>query len=54
MWFFAGGWAIDLFLGKETRKHSDIEIAILRNDQLYLKKMNWNFKKAINCTEHLK
>ncbi len=28
-WFFAGGWAIDLFLGKETRIHEDIEIGVL-------------------------
>lgn len=34
----AGGWAIDLFIGKETRIHSDIEIAIPRNEQLLLKK----------------
>jgi Aminoglycoside-2''-adenylyltransferase len=27
-WIFAGGWAIDLFIGKETRQHQDIEIAI--------------------------
>ncbi|HEX8564592.1 MAG TPA: hypothetical protein VF648_02905 [Pyrinomonadaceae bacterium] len=32
-WFVAGGWAIDLFLGKETRPHEDIEIAIFRRDQ---------------------
>ena len=36
-WFIAGGWAIDLFLGKETREHKDIEIAIFRKDQLNLK-----------------
>jgi hypothetical protein len=32
-WFVAGGWAIDLFLGKATRSHQDIEIAIFRKDQ---------------------
>jgi hypothetical protein len=32
-WFIAGGWAIDLFLEKETRSHQDIEIAIFRKDQ---------------------
>jgi hypothetical protein len=35
-WFVAGGWAIDLFLGKETRAHQDIEVAILRKDQTAL------------------
>jgi hypothetical protein len=32
-WFFAGGWAIDLFLGRVTRWHSDIDVVILRRDQ---------------------
>lgn len=31
-WFFVGGWAIDLFLGEETRQHEDIEISIARQD----------------------
>ncbi|WP_458354212.1 nucleotidyltransferase domain-containing protein [Peribacillus frigoritolerans] len=48
-WFFAGGWAIDLFIGRETREHQDIEIALLREDQLYLKEYlkEWDFKKVI-------
>lgn len=49
VWFVAGGWAIDLYLGRVTRVHKDIEIAILRCDQLalqsYLK--NWEFRKVI-------
>lgn len=35
-WFFAGGWAIDLFLGRETRAHGDIEIGIYRKNQMQL------------------
>ena len=35
-WFIAGGWAIDLFLDKETRVHSDIEIGIYRKHQMHL------------------
>jgi len=31
-WGIAGGWAIDLFIGKETRLHSDIEVALFRED----------------------
>jgi hypothetical protein len=27
-WAVAGGWAIDLHLGRETRAHSDVEVAI--------------------------
>ena len=49
-WFVAGGWAIDLYLGKVTRRHEDIEIAILRKDQSalqsYLK--GWRWQKIIN------
>lgn len=32
-WWIVGGRAIDLFIGRETRKHVDIEVAILRRDQ---------------------
>ncbi|USK56031.1 hypothetical protein LIS82_05865 [Cytobacillus solani] len=47
-WFFAGGWAIDLFIGKETREHNDIELALFRKDQLNLKDYlkEWEFKKV--------
>jgi hypothetical protein len=27
-WAVAGGWAIDLFLGRQTRDHEDLEIAV--------------------------
>ncbi|QQZ09954.1 nucleotidyltransferase domain-containing protein [Heyndrickxia vini] len=48
-WFIAGGCAIDLFIGKETREHKDIEFAVFRKDQLYLKEYlkEWEFKKVI-------
>jgi hypothetical protein len=32
-WWIAGGWAIDLFLGEQTRHHEDIDVQILRRDQ---------------------
>lgn len=35
-WGVAGGWALDLFLDRETREHQDIEVAIFRQDQLSL------------------
>lgn len=49
-WFVAGGWAIDLFLGEETRPHADIEIAVFRKDQLILQQhfSGWQLKKAVN------
>lgn len=27
-WYVAGGWALDLFRGEQTREHHDIEIAV--------------------------
>lgn len=35
-WWIAGGWAIDLFVGRQTRKHSDIDVLVIRDDQLHL------------------
>lgn len=36
-WGIAGGWALDLFIGHESRSHADIDIAILRADQKRLR-----------------
>ena len=49
-WFVAGGWAIDLFLEKETRFHQDIEIAIFRKDQAVLHDYfdGWLLRKVVN------
>lgn len=48
-WAIAGGWALDLFMKKETRQHKDIEIVIPRNEQeklrAFLKDWNFNFIK---------
>lgn len=32
-WWIAGGWAIDLFVGRQTREHEDIDVCVLRKDQ---------------------
>ena len=32
-WWIAGGWAIDLYLGRETRAHADLDVGLLRADQ---------------------
>jgi len=32
-WAVAGGWALDLFLGRETRDHADLDLAVWRADQ---------------------
>lgn len=32
-WWIAGGWAIDLLLGYQSRSHTDTDILLLRRDQ---------------------
>lgn len=32
-WAVAGGWAIDLALGRVTRPHADVDVAVFRDDQ---------------------
>jgi hypothetical protein len=36
--YFAGGWAIDLHLGRVTREHHDIDVLVMRRDHLLLHK----------------
>jgi uncharacterized protein (DUF952 family) len=31
-WWVAGGWGVDLFLGRRTRPHANLEVSILRSD----------------------
>lgn len=31
-WWVAGGWAIDLHLGRQTREHADLDVLVLRED----------------------
>jgi len=49
-WWFAGGWALELFVGRPLREHEDIEIAIWRDDQMALRKhfIGWNWETAIS------
>lgn len=35
-WWIAGGWALDLLRGERSRDHVDVDIAVLRKDQLSL------------------
>lgn len=32
-WFICGGWAVDLMLGRQTRDHLDVDIAVFEDDQ---------------------
>jgi hypothetical protein len=31
-WWIAGGWALDLFVGRETRAHQDLDVGCFRDD----------------------
>ncbi|AJD89624.1 hypothetical protein JMA_03070 [Jeotgalibacillus malaysiensis] len=49
-WWIAGGWALDLYLERQTREHSDIDVVILREDHLKLQdylQHGWELFKAI-------
>ncbi|MBB6674698.1 nucleotidyltransferase domain-containing protein [Cohnella nanjingensis] len=50
-WCMAGGWALDLHMGKQSRPHDDIDILIRRDEQLtaydHLSK-EWTLYKAEN------
>ncbi|WP_233208641.1 nucleotidyltransferase domain-containing protein [Planomicrobium sp. MB-3u-38] len=48
-WGIAGGWALDIHLGRKTRNHSDIDIVVFRADQqvIYQRlKNDWTLYKA--------
>ncbi len=47
-WWIAGGWAIDLYLGRQTRAHGDIDVLILRDDQLVMQEAlsGWDLHAA--------
>lgn len=32
-WFLCGGWAVDAWLGNQTREHHDVDITVFRDDQ---------------------
>lgn len=48
-WWIAGGWAIDLFLGRQTREHEDIDVLILRRDHAAVRSLfaTWDMQAAL-------
>ncbi|HEX8069230.1 MAG TPA: hypothetical protein VF546_04705 [Pyrinomonadaceae bacterium] len=48
-WCVAGGWAVDLYLGRVTRAHADVECAVLRRDQFALRAhlRDWRWQKVV-------
>jgi len=51
-WCIAGGWAIDMFVGRQTRQHQDLEVAVLRDHLIDIRRhlATWKFKYIINQT----
>ena len=47
-WWIPGGYALDLFIGHETRKHVDVDVAALRRDQQALREAlgKWDVRIA--------
>jgi hypothetical protein len=51
-WAIAGGWALDLTLGRQTRPHADVDVAVFRDDQAALRAAlpRWRFAVATGGT----
>ena len=49
VWWVAGGWAVDAFLGYQSREHGDLDVTILRRDQLTVQGhlANWELHAAV-------
>lgn len=47
-WWIAGGWAIDLFVGRQTRSHGDTDVLVRRDDQLKVQEYlsGWDLYKT--------
>lgn len=47
-WCIAGGYAIELFVGKSFRQHGDIDIFLFREDQLEIQRhfQDWDMQRA--------
>jgi Aminoglycoside-2''-adenylyltransferase len=43
-WFLCGGWAVDSWLGRQTREHGDLDITVFHDDQraLFDHLSGWN------------
>lgn len=48
-WAVAGGWALDLALGRVTRAHADVDVAVFRDDQGALRSAlpGWDFAAIV-------
>lgn len=48
-WWVAGGYAIELAVGRAYREHGDVDIALLRRDQLAVRRLlnGWDVHAAV-------
>ncbi|HUQ42220.1 MAG TPA: hypothetical protein VM052_06945 [Candidatus Limnocylindrales bacterium] len=51
-WWIAGGWALDLFMGRQTRAHHDVEISVFRSDEAAVRRhlRGWEIAIAADGT----
>lgn len=51
-WWIAGGWAIDMFLGRKTRHHEDIDVGLFHRDALDMRTLlrDWDVQFALSGT----
>ena len=51
-WWIGGGWAIDLFLGRQSRAHADVDICLLLRDQAAVRRhfAGWDMQIAFGGT----
>jgi len=49
-WFVSGGWAIDLFVGRVTREHTDVEVGAFfpHHEDLRRHLADWQLKRIRN------
>ena len=54
-WWIAGGWAVDLHVGHQTRDHKDVDVAVLRRDlpELHRVLRDWDLRYAAPTHELL-
>jgi hypothetical protein len=47
-WWLAGGWAVDVLLGRQTREHGDLDLVVLRRDQVSVRQelRGWDVQRA--------
>jgi hypothetical protein len=55
-WWICGGWALDPFLDREMRRHDDLDVALLRHDQLslyhHLRRWDLRYATPSHTLEH--